>query len=223
MTEKSAPTMPSLVYYQKPCIGNERGVRATPPTQLIFPGGGFGLGIPTKETTSAATPAGERDENFAVLASAPERTLADMSTLRGLQATFLVLAAFNLILTSLMYFDPKRADTSKVTPRASPALDVFQEVPAERRNIEDVDYAFTVIIFILGSASVIWESALGVSAYCLATILNFMLGTSALPYFVYSTRYIFDMFMLYIGLVLRTRLTYTILPLHLRIAPTNIM
>jgi hypothetical protein len=215
--------MPSLVYYQKPCIGNERGVRTSPPAQLIFPGGGFGLGIPPKETPDATAAAAQRDENFAVLVSAPEKTPADMLMLRGLQATFLILAAFNLILTCLMYFDPKRTDTSKVTPRASPELDVFQEVPEDRRYIEDVDFAFTVIILVIGSASVIWESALGVSAYCLATILNFMLGTSALPYFTYSTRYIFDMFMLYIALVLRTRLTFTILPLHLRTAPHNIM
>jgi len=37
------------------------------------------------------------------------------------------------------------------------------------------------------------------------------LGTSSLPYFMYSFRYLFDLVMLYMGLVVRSRLMVTFL------------
>lgn len=213
--------VPNLIYYQKPCIGNERGSRTAPPVQLIFPEGGFSLGIPVKESinTATVTPQ-ERDNTFAVLASGPERSDTDLKQIYGLQLTFLVLAIFNIVISSALYFNAPIVDTSKVSPSLSPSVDTFQLVPNNRREIENVDYAFTMIIIIMGSLAVIFETALGISAYCLAILLNFLLGTSSLPYFTYSVRYIFDMFMLYIALVLRTRLMYTFLPLELHPTPT---
>jgi hypothetical protein len=209
----------SLVYYQKPCIGDERGVRTAPPVQLVFPGGGFGLGIPVKDADEVLHRGATN--NFAVLASAPERASHDLTPLRGLQATFVVLAIVNLTITSAIYFNADSSDTSRVSPELSPTVGAFEEVSSNRRPVEDVDYAFTVIILVLGTMSAILESGLGVSAYCLATLLNFILGTSALPYFVYSTRYILDMFMLYFALVLRSRLICSFLPLHLRSISTT--
>lgn len=209
----------SLIYYQKPCIGSERGVRSSPPIQLLFPGGAFGLGVPIKTAAEQPINIDERDRNFAVLASGPERTASDLIPLRGLQVTFLVLAAFNLIITSELYFDADAVDTSKVVAPSTAKLGIFDSVSRDRRSIEDVSYAFTIIVLVLGCTSVSFESALGVSAYCLAVLLNFMLGTSALPYFVYSFRYIFDLVMLYVALVIRTRLTYTFLPLQMRLHP----
>ena len=213
--------VPNLIYYQKPCIGNERGSRTAPPVQLIFPEGGFSLGIPVKESINTATiTPQERDNTFAVLASGPERSDTDLKQIYGLQLTFLVLAIFNIVISSALYFNAPIVDTSKVSPSLSPSVDTFQLVRNNRREIENVDYAFTMIIIIMGSLAVIFETALGISAYCLAILLNFLLGTSSLPYFTYSVRYIFDMFMLYIALVLRTRLMYTFLPLELHPTPT---
>lgn len=213
---KSAPH--SLIYYQKPCIGNERGARTIPPVQLIFPGGGFGLGVSAKEPTQNGN-AQDRDRGFAVLASGPERTPADVFPLRGLQATFLILAFFNVVITSIMYFNANRVDTSSVAPNTTPWVSMFESVPSNRRSIEESSYALSMVVIGIGSVSVVLESAVGVSAYCLATLLNFLLGTSALPYFVYSFRYIFDLVMLYFALVLRTRLMYTFLPLYSRPVP----
>lgn len=220
-TDSSSGTLEhSLTYYQKPCIGEERGVRSPPPVHLVFPGGGFGLGIPVKDPAETAQRV--NTNNFAVLASAPERFPHDITPLRGLQVTFLVLAIFNLVITSMLYFDAAYADTSKVAPKLGGLPSTFQEVSTHRRSVESVDYAFTIIILVIGSVSVIMESAMGVSAYCLATLLNFFLGTSALPYFTYSSRYIFDMFMLYIAMVLRSRLICTFLPLSLSTAPNHL-
>ena len=229
--------VPNLIYYQKPCIGNERGSRTAPPVQLIFPEGGFSLGIPVKESINTATiTPQERDNTFAVLASGPERSDTDLKQIYGLQLTFLVLAIFNIVISSALYFNAPIVDTSKVSPSLSPSIGFnvgaelivewralticIQLVRNNRREIENVDYAFTMIIIIMGSLAVIFETALGISAYCLAILLNFLLGTSSLPYFTYSVRYIFDMFMLYIALVLRTRLMYTFLPLELHPTPT---
>lgn len=208
----------SLIYYQKPCIGNERGLRATPPVQLVFPGGGFGLGVSVKETDLTPNQP-DRDRGYAVLASGPERTSADIFPLRGLQATFLILAFFNIVITSLLFVDADKADTSNVARTSSPWTGIFESVPSGRRGVEEANYAMSIVVICLGSLAVVMESAVGVSAYCLATLLNFVLSTSALPYFVYSFRYIFDLVMLYFALVLRTRLMYTFLPLHARITP----
>lgn len=212
-------TAHSLIYYQKPCIGNERGVRVIPPVQLVFPGGGFGLGVSAKEPSLINGNVQDRDRGFAVLASGPERTAADVFPLRGLQATFLILAFFNVVITSILYFNANRVDTSSVAPNTTPWVSMFESVPSHRRGIEESSYALSMVVIGIGSVSVVLESAVGVSAYCLATLLNFILGTSALPYFVYSFRYIFDLVMLYFALVLRTRLMFTFLPLYSRPVP----
>ena len=212
---KSEAEINTLIYYQKPCIGNEQTSRSVTPIQLLFPNG-FGLGIPVKESTVNPLSAQETDRNFGVLASGPERTNADRLPLRGLQATFLVLAAFNIVITSLLMFDADNVDTGKVMSKTAPLTRIFDAVSSERRNVENVNYAFSIVIILIGSISVLFENCLGVSAYCLATLLNFLLGTSALPYFVYSFRYIFDLTMLYIALVLRSRLMFTFLPLQTR-------
>lgn len=207
----------SLIYYQKPCIGNDRGVRSTPPVQLVFPGGGFGLGVSGKSAPDANNV--DNDRGYAVLASGPERTSADLLSLRGLQITFLVLAFFNLVITTCLYYNASTADTSSVSKNTSPTTGVFDDVDGNRREVERANYALSILVLSIGCISVMAESAVGVSSYCLAVLLNFILGTSALPYFVYSFRYIFDLVMLYFALVLRTRLTYTFLPLYARTTP----
>jgi hypothetical protein len=186
------------------------------------------------------TAAHDRDRRFAVLVSGPERTRADRLPLDGLKMTFVVLACFNLVITSLLFVDADVADTSKVVlillltlililirilirililililkvvgEGGSPGI--FEAVSNVRRNVETTNFAFTVIMLIVGSLGVVLESALCVSAYCLGVVLNFLLGTYALPYFVYTARYVLDIAMLYIGLVIRSRIVFTFLPI----------
>mmetsp|Transcript_30940 Transcript_30940/g.52317 ORF Transcript_30940/g.52317 Transcript_30940/m.52317 type:complete len:221 (-) Transcript_30940:34-696(-) len=204
----------TLVYYQKPTIGTESGYRSAPPIQIIYPSGGFGLGIPPKEERPNRPNLQDRARHFSVLASGPERAEADILQLRGLQITFIILAVCNVIVTTLLIVDADVTDTSKVVQQVSPTTRIFEEVSSGRRSIEMVNYAYTVVLLVLGSIGCIAENALLLSGYSLGIVLNFILGTSALPYFVYSVRYILDVAMLYIALVLRSRCVYTVLPLH---------
>jgi hypothetical protein len=223
----SAPTQPkseistSLIYYQKPTIGNERGIRSPPPVQLAFPGHGFGLGIPVKEVNDSAADQSARENSFGILASGPENTGADLEYFRALQTIFIVLGLFNIVISGLLIGNADVVDVSKVVAKTSPSPEWFQAVPENRRRIENVDFAFSIIIILFGMASVLMKSCLGVSAYCLATLLNFLLGTSALPYFMYSFHYILDFAMLYAALLLRARLMFTFLPLNFRLQPSG--
>jgi hypothetical protein len=205
----------TLMYFQKPSIGSEVTPqhRTTPPVQVIFPGGGFGLGIPMKPDTLVRAAAHDLDRRFAVLVSGPERTQADRDSLLGLKATFIVLALFNLVITGLLFADADVADTSKVVGQTSSMPGVFEQVSSTRRPVENTNFAFTIIILLVGSLGAVAESALLVSAYCLGVVLNFLLGTYALPYFIYSSRYVLDVAMLYIGLVIRSRIMFTFLPI----------
>jgi hypothetical protein len=199
-----------IVYFQKPIIGNTGGVDV-PPLQLVFQRGGFGLGVAVKEQN-------DNDEgatgNFPVISSGPEFSLLDKMEKYGIKLAFIVLAIFNLVITSMMFFRADTLDPSKVEYSTGSLPGVFEMVSSERRGVELANYAFVVITLFIGSVSVLFDIPLGVSAYALSVMLNFVLGTSALPLFIYSTRYIFDAFMLYFALVYRSKLIYIFLPAH---------
>ena len=78
---------------------------------------------------------------------------------------------------------------------------------------ETLNFAATLVILVVGIASTLFEVVLGLSAFAFALALNFLLGTSSLPYFVYSFRYVPDIFLIYLALVLRSKLQCTFLPL----------
>ena len=99
-------------------------------------------------------------------------------------------------------------------PNDGGASGTFEVASKSRRNIETINYAWTIVCLCMGVLSVVFEYPLGVAAYSLSVVLNFILGTSALPLFVYSLRYVFDVALLYLALVIRSRLTYSFLPLH---------
>lgn len=208
------PAVKSLVYYQKPAIGSSNGATSAP-VLLKYPGGAIGIAVSNKNRTPAQeNPNQPLDRYNSVIASGPINTILDIKEKNMLKIAFLVVAFVNLVITSALYFNADTVDTSKVENPTQNTPTVFEKVPSQRRQIETINYAFTFIVLIMGSASVVFESALGVSAYCLAIVLNFLLGTSSLPYFVYSSRYVFDCVMLYLALVFRSKIVYNFLPLH---------
>jgi hypothetical protein len=207
------PNINPLTYFQKPAIGHDNNNEDLTPVEIIFPTGGVALGIAMKNPD--AENALNASNNLGVLASAPAYSEFDIVEKRSLKLAFLVAGIVNLILTILLYAYADSADSSKVESGTGFLPFTLEQVSSERRPIEQVSFAFTIILLVLGMISALYEFSLGLSAYCLGIMLNFFLGTSALPFLVYSFRYILDIGMLYFGLVLRSRLLYTFLPLHL--------
>jgi hypothetical protein len=202
-----------LTYYQKPVIGQDNNEDLSP-VQILFPTGGFGIGVAYKNPNQDAN--GRNDNHTSgMIASAPAYTDIDQTERRGLTIAFITIGIVNIILTSLMFAYADVSDSSKVEAGTAYLPSTLEEVPPHRRSIEKINFGFTILLMIIGMISVIAENTLGLSIYCLGIILNFLLGTSALPYFVYSFRYILDIGMLYIGLVIRSRFMYTFLPLHI--------
>lgn len=210
---RSEVTVNPLVYYQKPAIGNE-GTDDVPPVQIIFPTGGFGIGLAGKNSEGVGSEQ-RPTQQYGTLASPPNYSNLDLAEKQAIATGFLVVAVINIILTSLMFHYAKDVDLSKVQAAVSPLQGVFQRIPLHRRPIEVINFSFTIILLVLGVVSVITESTIGLSGYALGICLNFILGTSSLPYFAYALRYLLDVYMLYLGLVYRSRLMCAFLPLHL--------
>lgn len=207
----------ALVYYQKPVVGNSNNKNKNlAPVQIIYPSGGFGLGIPVIDIDANNNEnANTREQTCGVIASAPEFTDFDKYHLKVLKFTFLSLAIANIVITCLMYTNATTVDPSKVEDITYGGLPVvFQDVSRNRNKTEKANFACLIIILLIGFFSVLFEFTLGISTYCFAICLNFILGFVTVPYFVYSFRYIFDVFMLYIALVIRSRLVVTFLPLY---------
>lgn len=217
-----AITVNPLTYYQKPLIGNERLGQAPqehyPPVQLLFPTGGFSIGVKPKNENQAAAAENRDTANFVIVASPPMSEDSDNLERLWLKIAFCCLAMVNLIITSLMFFEADVADTTKVDavdPNHGGFPQIFEVASKSRRYVENVNYVMSIILLCVGVLSVIFEYTLGISAYCLGLVLNFMLGTYSIPLFIYAYRYILDIVALYLALVFRTRLTCTFLPLHI--------
>lgn len=198
----------NIVYYQKPIIGDVVTGDPLPPVQLVFPGGNFGLAIPVKDQTDTQATQG----NYPVVSSGPENTPVDLLEKESIKCAFVVVAFFNLVITCLMYANAHIVDVSRVEYPHQSFPTVFEIVSTHRSYTENVQFGFFLTALIIGISSAYFEIPLGLSAYAFFVVVNFLLGTSALPYFVYSLRYIFDVFLLYLALVLRSRLMYTFLP-----------
>lgn len=202
-----------LTYYQKPAIGQDHQEDLSP-VQILFPNGGFGIGVALKNP-EAENQHRRETHRLGVLASAPSMTELDRKERLGLFITFQILGVINIILTCLLFAYSDVADLSKVEPQTGYLPSPFERISSNRRSIEKINFAFTILLLILGMVSTWFELTLGLTGYCIGIILNFLLANSALSSFVYSFRYILDIAMLYIGLVLRSRYMYTFLPLNL--------
>lgn len=199
-----------LVFFQKPAIGSKAS-DATP-VQIIFPSGNFGIGIAHVEGGNQA-PNPANDLENSVLASGPENSPIDQREILGLKVAFICLGVTNVIITSIMYFDARNVNPSNVVRDPSGLPQMYDIVDSERSGAEDAYYTFSLLIILMGMASSLFNHPLGLSAYSLGIMLLFFLGSASLPYFAFSARYIFDIFMLYLALVQRSRLIYTFLPL----------
>lgn len=211
-----------LVHYQKPTIGNSSSSNTNPahavPVQVIFPSGVFCIGMPWKDESAEQLVSRERSILNAVLVSGPDESDPDQWSFRSLQIAFYTLGLLNIAITSYLFFRADAIDFSRVEVRLRSMPQVFGVIASERRRVEEVNYFFTVLLIAFGCVSIFFRNSMGISAYCLSVILNFVLGTSSLPYFMYSFRYLFDVVMLYMGLVLRSRLMVTFLPLPVPLA-----
>lgn len=150
-----------------------------------------------------------------MIASRPELLTSDIRHKYALKLALILLAVFNIILTCILYYDADHVDPSKVeTSNMSGGLpSIFQVVSNHRTRVEKVNFAFVLVILSIGIISAIIELSIGLAGFALALALNFLLGTSSLPYFVYSFRYIVDIFLIYLALVLRSRIDLAFLPL----------
>lgn len=202
-----------LVYYQKPAIGQSNGNNSSgSPVQIVFPAGGFGIGLSPKEEGPES-----RVDNVShgVMASAPSDSPMDLFERRNLIIAFIAMALLNLIITILLFYNAHDVDPSTVEKSAGGIPSAFEEISYSRRPSEKLNFGFTLFFLIIGAISAWSQNALGMSLYCIGIISLFFLGTSSLPSFAYALRYVLDVFMVYVGLVLRTRFMYSYLPLHL--------
>jgi len=178
---------------------------------------GIGIGI-----RDSAKNRGTRDESLGdevTIASEPENYDIDILERRNIIYATIFVGVINLLLTSLMYsysstFNEANSLSLNVTPIDVSATNlpyVFEEVSNERRPIESRGFAINIVSIIIGIVSALIESPLGLSIYALSTVLYFLLGTTSIPYFLFSYTYILDLWMLYLALLLRSKLVMTFL------------
>ena len=111
-----------------------------------------------------------------------------------------------------MYINDTVADPANVQPYTSYISSVFDKPNTQRPSQVQAVYIGFIVRIAFGVIVVVFESALGVTLFAIGTLLELLLGMSALPYYLYSFRYFLDMVILYIGLVFRSRITYSFLP-----------
>jgi hypothetical protein len=180
---------------------------------------GIGIGI-----RDSAKNRGTRDESLGdevTIASEPENYDIDILERRNIIYATIFVGVINLLLTSLMYSYSSTFNEANslslslnVTPIDVSATNlpyVFEEVSNERRPIESRGFAINIVSIIIGIVSALIESPLGLSIYALSTVLYFLLGTTSIPYFLFSYTYILDLWMLYLALLLRSKLVMTFL------------
>lgn len=203
-----------MIYYQKPVLGPTglKNNRTNEPLQVSFPSGSIGLGVPAVVDANA----NNNDTNsYVIIASGPEESMMDIRERRIIIFTFLLLAVVNIAITCLLYQDASMADLTLLNS-GSTTDKPFTKLPETRSFLERINFGFTIFIIIYGAVSVYLENPLGLSIYALSVTLNFLLGLSAVPYFIYSLRYFLDTWMLYLALILRSKLVLSFLPFYVR-------
>ena len=222
--------VPPMLYFKKPDIGlfgaNRRGGKNEngnkDPLQIAFASGSYGIGM----NSSARRPRNQEEilGESVMVASEPENFDIDILERRGIIYTFIFVAVINIIVTTLMYHHATTIDESNVIPISGTAphdipfkssVFVFEEVPLERRPLELTSFTCIIVATICGSVAALLESPLGLSCYALTIALNFLLGTNALPYFLFAFRYVFDLWLLYLALLLRSKLVVNFLNMQI--------
>jgi hypothetical protein len=213
--EKKLP-LSELLYYQKPALGPSRSrSQMKQPLHVTFPSGAYGVALPSNSVAPAEE--GLMTDSV-VIASESENEEIDVRERKWITGAYLILAVVNIVISSLMYKDAVTVNQSNVVTNddTSQLHLPFEVIPDTRRGVENSFFAFVIISIVVGSVSAILENAMGLSAYALSTVIAFLCGTAAQPYFVFSFRSIFDIWMLYLALVLRSKLLFNVLPLRIR-------
>jgi len=201
-----------LLHFKKPEIGvgnDISGRKSVAPLQIALPTGHFGVGVSVARLEANAI---RNNRQAAVIMSSPGDDEVDKMVLWHLKLAFLFFAGLNFIITAIMYARANQADPVSVSPYSSAISSVFDKPSDDRTYIQRLNFGFFILLLIIAVYSTIAESALGLSMYAFAITLNFLLSISALPYFLFSFRYIIDMVLLYLSLVLRSRVVYIFLP-----------
>ncbi len=221
MSERRRLPLPELLYYQKPSLGrnnNKRdGKSRKQPLQVNFPSGAVGIALPSSATS---TNTNNDNEDSVVIVSETENDNVDVTERRWITMGFLALALVNLIITSLMFQYADTTDVSAVVKPSNYGVEAlpqpFEEIRSTRNSTENTYFTFIVLSIICGSLAATFQSALGLSVYGLTVAIMYIFGTAAQPYFVFSFRSFFDIWMLYMALVLRSKLLFTVLPMRIR-------
>ena len=220
--------MQNMIFFQKPVLGPTglKANRGNEPLQVSFPSGSIGLGIPVTAVDPASAANDPAGMSSVIIASGPEESMMDIRERRIIIATYLLLAVVNIVLTCYLYFNASAVDLTLLdTPPQSQLAggtvgvggrDVFDKLPTNRSFLERINFGFLIFILIYGAVSVVYENPLGISIYALSISLNFFLGLSAAPYFLYALRYFLDTWQVYLALILRSKLVLSFLPFHVR-------
>ena len=111
-----------------------------------------------------------------------------------------------------MWVNATTADPENIQTYVAYVSSVFDKPnPTSPPVVKTVFICFLIRV-VFGCVFVIFESGLGLTIFYIATFLELVLGTSVLPYYLYSYRYILDMVLVYLSLVFRTRVMYNYLP-----------
>ena len=211
-------SLPAMIFYQKPVLGPTglKQNRGNEPYSVTFPSGTLGLGLPASNGGDSSV-WGDNAGGLTnvTIASGPEESMMDIRERRIIIFTFLVVCVVNFVVTCILYFDAISADLIDLDNPQPMSSNLLQHIPPNRSFLERVNFGFTLFILIYGAVSVAFENPLGISVYALAISLNFILGISAIPYFLYALRYFLDTWMLYLALILRSRLVLSFLPFHI--------
>jgi hypothetical protein len=203
-----------MVYYHKPSIGDQPDRDGVTPVHVIFPSGGISIALSSK-------PRGADDhsnnDGAATIASGPSDAAIDKRERFFLRLSFVLIGILNIVITSLLFQHAHIVDTSLVeAPQNGGIQSSLTRVPLNRTYSEQVNFGFLITFLVIGMSGAIFENTTALSMYALGIVSNFVLGSYSLPYFAFSLRYVLDIFMLYCGLILRSRYMYSFLPLYLQ-------
>ncbi len=198
-----------LLYHKKAAIGITTNVE-NDPIQIAFPNGTYSLGFVVNHREEEENVQEDRQLNTIVCAT-PENNPADKKQINTLVILFTALMIINLVISCLLFADASNVYNIKVDHSEYILPNAFTAVPSERTFNQKVQFAFIIITLLIGQYSVFVLSPLFISVYVLSVVLNFFLGMSTIPYFVYSLRYVLDAMMIQVALEIKNKITMSFL------------
>lgn len=179
------------------------------PIQVIYANGEISLGIPiARDDTRNITERQDVTRRNIIIASPPDNSSTDIRCRRLLKFCFTFLFILNVVSSFFLYQLADRVDTTLVQSNTNEPPVTLQIVSRFREPNENALFSLTILILCIGEAAVLTENILVIAFFSLAIILNFFFSIPNLPYFIYCVRYFLDIAMLYLGLALKSKLSY---------------